>query len=243
MARFFADTIDGDIAVFHEDAQHMGRILRLKMGDSITALNGQGQQAQATILSIQKDEVRARLSPWRPAHGEPGVSVTVYQGLCRANRFETAVQKCTELGANAIVPLYVDRCEVKPADMDKRIPRLLKIAREAAKQSGRGRVPKVTATKALSEININAHDLLLCPYEEATEHGIRGVIQHHSDAKSIGIIIGPEGGLTEGEVSDVQNWGAHVVTLGPRILRTETAAPAALAVVMALLGEWDGAAD
>ncbi len=243
MARFFADTIDGDVAVFHEDAPHMARVLRLKAGDEIVALDGQGHQAQAIILSVEKDAVRARLAAWHAAEGEPGVCVTVYQGLCRGDRFETVVQKCTELGAIAIVPLYLSRCEVKPKDMDKRIARLGKIAREAAKQSGRGCVPRISSAKTMMEPDYSAHDLLLCPYEKAGIHGLKGILCDHENAHSIGIVIGPEGGLAEQEVTYFRRENAHIVTLGPRILRTETAAPAVLAALMAMLGEWDGESD
>ena len=243
MARFFADEIDGDTARFLEDAQHMARILRLKPGDAVTVMDGRGMESQGIILAVDRDAVTARLSSWKIAGGESSIRITVYQGLCKGDRFETMVQKCTELGVSTIVPLRLSHCEVKPQDMNKRIPRLQKIAREAAKQSGRGLVPEILNTTELSNIDFHAHDLMLCPYEAAREHGLRAVFQQHCDAKAIGIIIGPEGGLELSEADYCCEHGACIITLGPRILRTETAAPAVVAALMAMSGQWDGEKD
>jgi 16S rRNA (uracil1498-N3)-methyltransferase len=244
MARFFVDTIEGDSNVlFVEDAKHMARILRLRQGDVITALDGMGKQAQAEILFVSEREVRAQAADWEPVGTEPRIRVTVYQGLCRGERFETVVQKCTELGAAMIVPLCLARCDVKPQEVHKRLPRYAKIAREAAKQSGRGLVPQIADPISLDGVPINAHDLIIAPYELEKANGLRAVLAGNEAARDIGIVIGPEGGLEASEAASLRGIGAHLVTLGPRILRTETAAPAVLAVLMAQLGEWDGESD
>ena len=243
MARFFVDDIRDHSVYFLTDARHMAQILRLKKGDTVTALDGRGRQAEAEICSVDKDEVVARIDAWDQSPAEPKLRAVVYQGICRPERFETAVQKCTELGAHAIVPLLLARSQTKPRDMDKRLERLNRIVREAAKQSGRAAIPEVRPSAGMEQIAANKHDLLLCPYEFARAFGIRRVVQAHADARSIGIVVGPEGGLTEEEVARLKAMGGHIVTLGPRMLRTETAAPAVLAVAMALLGEWDGEAD
>lgn len=244
MARFFADRIEGDSTVlFVEDAKHMVRILRLRQGDVITALNGMGKQSLAEILYASEREVRARATGWEPVGTEPRVRVTVYQGLCRGERFETVVQKCTELGATMIVPLCLARCEVKPQEAQKRLPRYVKIAREAAKQSGRGLVPEIADPISLDGFPINAHDLIIAPYELEKAHGLRTTLAANEAARDIGIVIGPEGGLEASEAACLMGSGARLVTLGPRILRTETAAPAVLAVLMAQLREWDGEHD
>ncbi len=221
----------------------MARILRLKPGDFITALDGQGRQAQAVILSLEKDAVRAQLSGWQQAHGEASVHVSIFQGICRGERFETVVQKCTELGASDITPLSLSRCEIKPSDMDKKLPRLQKIAREAAKQSGRGIIPQVNPTILLTDIRFGEFDLVLCPYEEAKSHGLIAALRKCADPKRIALIIGPEGGLEASEAVYCSDNGAQIITLGPRILRTETAAPAVVSVLMAMTGQWDGDAD
>ena len=243
MHRFLIDEMDNDTAIFREDAQHMARILRLKPGDHIAALDGDGRQAEAVIADVSREEIRAKLSAWRQAEGEPLVRVSIFQGICRAERFETAVQKCTELGAAGITPLALTRCEFSPEDVNKRLQRLNKIAREAAKQSGRGIVPKVNAPLTLSEVPFEQFDLVLCPYEEAAEHGLRHVLHGRINLKNIAVIIGPEGGLDPSEAEYCTRRGAQVVTLGKLILRTETAAPAVLAALMAMTGQWDGELD
>jgi 16S rRNA (uracil1498-N3)-methyltransferase len=242
MARFFADDIQGERVVFRVDAGHIARTLRLRRGDTVIAMDGNGQQAEAVLDHVGADEVVASARRWTAAHGEPTIRTTVYQGLCRGERFETVVQKTTELGVYAVVPLMLKRCEVKPADMDKRLPRLQKIAREAAKQSGRGRIPRVHATAHLRDADFSAHDLLLCPFEMQRERGLRAALTANGGACDIGIVIGPEGGFEADEIDYLQGCGAHIVTLGPRVLRTETASPAVLAVVMAHFGQWEGGA-
>ncbi len=243
MARFLIDDMDGDTAIFREDAQHMARILRFKPGDSITALDGNGRQAAATICCVNRDEIRATLRLWQQAEGEPSVHVCIFQGICRGERFEMAIQKCTELGAESITPLYLSRCEFTPQDVNKKLPRLNKIAREAAKQSGRGIVPKVNPSVTLTDISFKEFDLILCPYEDANEHGLRYVLKEYPSPRKVAIIIGPEGGLEPYEATYCKEHGAQVITLGKRILRTETAAPAVLAALMAMTGQWDGELD
>ena len=243
MARFFADAIDGDTALLIEDAAHIARTLRMQVGDALTVYDGAGMQYDGRICSIAREGVRVALQNARPAGAEPQLRVTVYQGICRGTRFELATQKCVELGAVRIVPLHVAHCEIPSRDMQKRLPRLQKIAREAAKQCGRGLVPQVEAPVALHDVLQAQHELLLCPYEAARATGLRRVAAQHPQAREVGLVIGPEGGLAAEEIHALQRAGAQIVTLGPRIVRTETAGPAALAALMALYGQWDGEAD
>lgn len=243
MARFFADEIRGDTAILIEDAAHITRTLRMQAGDALTVYDGAGLQYDGRVEALDRDGVRVALSHPQPVDTEPSLKVTVYQGICRGTRFETATQKCVELGAVRIVPLCVAHCEISPKDMQKRLPRLQKIAREAAKQCGRGVVPQVGAPVSLLDVCALPHDLLLCPYEAARATGLRRVALAHPDARSIGLLIGPEGGFAKEEIDALTRAHAHIVTLGPRILRTETAGPAALAALMALYGQWDGESD
>lgn len=243
MARFFADEIHGDTAILIEDAAHIGRILRMQAGDALTVYDGTGMQYDGHITSLERDGVRVSLKNARPADTEPDLQVTVYQGICKGARFETATQKCVELGAVRIVPLHVAHCEIAARDMQKRLPRLQKIAREAAKQCGRGIVPQVAMPVSLADVCALPHELLLCPYEAARAQGLRRVAAQHPAVRRIGLVIGPEGGFAKAEIEALQRAGAQIVTLGPRILRTETAGPAALAALMALYGQWDGEED
>ena len=236
MARFIADGIENKKAWFAEDALHMSRILRMQAGDALTVLY-EGMAYDGRIESIGPQRAEASLANPRPAQGEADIRVVIYQGMTKGPRMEYTVQKSVELGAAAIVPVWMERCEAKPGGENKG-QRLQKIAREAAKQSGRGLIPKVEEPIGLKDIP--QHDLLLCPYEKAEGKLTEAL---GGQAKSIGIVIGPEGGLTENEAKLLADKGGRLVTLGPRILRAETAGPAALAAIMAILGEWDRPAE
>lgn len=233
MPRFFADKItDGD-AYFIEDAPHITKTLRMQPGDGVTAMDGRGGVFLCSISHVDKHRVIAKVISKLPAQSEPGVKVTVYQGMCRAHRFEYVVQKCTELGAQAIVPLLLHRCETREYSPAK-LERFHKIAREAAKQSGRSLIPEIRW--AIEPGEIPEHDLLLCPYEQEQDTRLKQLIAgKHPD--NVGIVIGPEGGFEPNEIDALADNGGRVFTLGSRILRTETASPAVLAMLMYELGE------
>jgi 16S rRNA (uracil1498-N3)-methyltransferase len=169
------------------------------------------------------------------------VEITVYQGLPKAEKMELVVQKLTELGAARLVPVKMERCVVKLDEKDgkKRRERLQKIAREAAKQCKRGGCLEVTEPQTWKQLQeaLRGHDLLLTPWEDANGYGMKAARAEFPDAKRIGIVIGPEGGMSEGEVSALEALGGKTVTLGPRILRTETAAIASCAMAMLLWGD------
>ena len=225
------------------DVKHMGKVLRLSPGDTVILCDGAGMDYLARLETLDKEEARLSILDRTPSHTEPRCKVTLYQGLPKAGKMELLLQKCVELGAVRIVPLHVAHCEIPSRDMQKRLPRLQKIAREAAKQCGRGLVPQVEAPVALHDVLQAQHELLLCPYEAARATGLRRVAAQHPQAREVGLVIGPEGGFAAEEIHALQRAGAQIVTLGPRILRTETAGPAALAALMALYGQWDGEAD
>ncbi|MBQ9989062.1 MAG: 16S rRNA (uracil(1498)-N(3))-methyltransferase [Clostridia bacterium] len=239
MARFFADSFTDTDAVIIEDAAHIVRTLRLGMGHSLTVMDGAGRVAEGVINAVSASAVSVSHSGWKKADTESELTVTVYQGICKNDRFSVVVQKCTELGAVRIVPLHTRRCEIPKADMDKRRDRMRKIAREAAKQCGRALVPEIG-----NSIEVGAlapeHDLLLCPYEGETQGGFISSLMCFPAARNIGLVIGPEGGFEADEIAVLQQLRAEIVTLGPRILRTETAGPAALAALMAHYGQWEG---
>ena len=151
------------------------------------------------------------------------------------------MQKLTELGAARLVPVKMERCVVKLNDKDaqKKQERLQKIAREAAKQCKRGGCLEVAAPQTWKQLRdqMTAHDLLLVPWEDAQGFGLKAAHEAFPEAKDIGIVIGPEGGMSEDEVRALEELGAKQITLGPRILRTETAAIAAATMAMLLWGD------
>jgi 16S rRNA (uracil1498-N3)-methyltransferase len=245
MHRFFAEKgdISGEIALLRsEEAAHI-KVLRLKTGDEIELIDGQGHRFLGEISQINgtQREIReafAHIKQELPSN-EPKIQVTVYQGLPKAAKAELVVQKCTELGVFAYAPVQMHRCDVKLSQGAKKLDRLQKIALEAAKQSGRARIPHIYEAMPIENAleMMKEHDLLLAPWEKG---GISfdEAVKSTPEALSIGVVIGPEGGITEEEIALLREAGAVIITMGSRILRTETAAIGALAALMCLKGQW-----
>ena len=235
MERFFveSDAIQRNTAtITGEDVAHITRVLRLKAGDEIRICDGQGREYAARLTMLQKQEVQAALLEQVAIHTEPAHTVTLYQGLPKTGKMEVIIQKCVELGISAIVPLVTERCVVKPgADFEKKRVRYQRVAYEAAKQSGRGIIPAVRPLITFTQLPYGAHDLVLHAYEEEHARTLKQALQG-AKARDIAILIGPEGGFTKEEVELSMHSGAKTVTLGSRILRTETAGMAMLAMTL-----------
>jgi len=223
-----------------EEAQHAYRVLRLRAGDEIEVIGKDGRYL-AVIDEIDASAARVRLQNPLPGRESP-LKVTVYQGVPKAEKMELISQKLTELGVDTIVPVQMERCVVKlnEKDAEKRAQRLERIAKEAVKQCGRWKQPEILPAMSFAKAveHMKNQQLLLVPWEEA-----RGVnmqkIAASLDEKidRVGIVIGPEGGISEKEVEKMIAVGARAVTLGPRILRTETASIVSAALAMALWGD------
>ena len=245
MHRFFADErgLQGGVAFLgEEDSQHALRVLRLTPGEEIE-LVCPPERFLARIEGVEDGAVRVRaMEPLRST--EARAQVTLYQGLPKADKMEWIVQKATELGAYAVQPVAMERCVVKldGRDAAKKAERWQKIAREAVKQCARIRVPEVREPKKLAGLReeLAALDLLIVPWEDARDGSVRACVESvsHLPAPRIGVLIGPEGGISPAEAQWLREAaGGRLVTLGPRILRTETAGLCALTRVMAYRGE------
>ena len=243
MHRFYLpDAPDSDnfeCALGAEESQHAGRVLRLRAGDEVECFDGRGNAWRCEIaFSGQTAIVRAMEQ--RPSKESP-IRVTLYQGLPKLDKFDLITQKATELGAYRIVPVNMARSVAKAEgkDAQKKRDRWQRIAMEAAKQCGRSLVPEVEMpmnfAKALEDMR--ARELMLMPYEL---HRGRGLNSIEPGARDIGILIGPEGGIDAAEAEKAETAGALPVTLGPRILRTETAAIATIAMTMLRFGDTGG---
>ena len=223
-----------------EDAKHAAQVLRMQPGDKFYAIDEAGKRYLAQMLVVSKEECTALLGEELPDN-EAELRVTVYQGLPKADKLELIAQKLTELGAARLVPVKMERSVVKLNDKDaqKKQERLQKIAREAAKQCKRGGCLEVAAPQTWKQLRdqMTAHDLLLVPWEDAQGFGLKAAHEAFPEAKDVGIVIGPEGGMSEDEVRALEELGAKQITLGPRILRTETAAIAAATMAMLLWGD------
>ena len=221
-----------------EEAKHAARVLRLKPGDEVVV--GDGTRLFAARLTfVSGEDVRAALQGTLPGTESP-VRVTLYQGLTKADKLEWIVQKATELGVYRIVPVAFSRCVAKaePGDF-KKTDRLFRIAQEAVKQCGRIRTPEIAPPMPFERALCDMADraLLLLPWEDAKSGRIRDVYQAHPGAQDIGVVIGPEGGISASEVEKMAARSALTLSLGPRILRAETAAIASIAMIVQLWGD------
>jgi len=224
------------------DVNHIKNVLRMHPGEEIMILDGSGMEYRCEIETIS-DEVLARVLEAKKTEAELSVRLLLFQGLPKKDKMELIIQKAVELGVSEIIPVLTKRTVVKLEDKkkeQKKLERWQAIAEAAAKQSGRGIIPKVCEAVKFIEAVRQAEQLdeALIPYElaegmdEARER-IRGL----KGKKNIGIFIGPEGGFEEEEIALATSAGIHPITLGKRILRTETAGLCILSVIMFELEE------
>lgn len=238
MNRFFInkEDISDSIAVLcGEDVKHISTVLRLKISDEVMLCDGMDTDYRAKIVSISKTEVLFDILSSSPALTEPMCSVTLFQGLPKAGKLETIIQKCVELGINHICPVAMERSVVKLSkkDFDKKLERYQRVALEASKQSRRGVVPTVGTLITPNEINPRDFDVLLLAYELESGNSIKDVLTSlDPSVRRIGVIVGPEGGISNDEAELFIARGAKPFSLGHRILRTETAGPAITAIIM-----------
>lgn len=244
MARFFVDPgdVQGDtVTVAGAEAHHMTRVLRLGVGDIITLLDGKGSLYHCRIEGKTPDAVQCRVLERHPAGGEPPLKVVLLQGIAKGDKMDTVIQKGTELGASVFIPVHCRRGVVRldTAKGAARRERWQRIAAGAAKQCRRALVPEVyepvTWENALDFIPPGTAAFL--PWEDETGRSLKQELQFRPAPAEVYIIIGPEGGLEKEEVDAAQARGAVPVSLGPRILRTETAALAAISVVLYQWGD------
>ena len=231
MRRFFCETItQGTATITGDDAHHISRVLRMKAGDALSLCDGAGNEYDAVITSISQDAVSCTVGERHASEAESPVRVTLFQCLPKTGKMELIVQKCTELGVFAVAPVVSARCVVVPGkDYDKKRERYNRVALEAAKQSRRGMIPSVLPLVELKKIDVQSFDLFLVAYEDETAVSLKQALRGANAPASIALLIGPEGGLEEGEVASLVAAGAKSVSLGKRILRTETAGMAMLA--------------
>lgn len=231
MRRFFCDNItDSTATITGDDAHHISRVLRMKAGDALSLCDGMGFEYDAVIASVSPEAIVCTLCERRASEAESPVRVTLFQCLPKSGKMELIVQKCTELGVFAVVPVFSARCVVQPGkDYDKKRERYNRVALEAAKQSRRAMVPEVNPLVKLEKIDVSQFDLFLIAYEDENALTLKQALRAANAPKNIALLIGPEGGLEESEVARLVSAGAVSVSLGKRILRTETAGMAMLA--------------
>lgn len=245
MPRFFvspSQISENEIEITGSDVNHIKNVLRMTVGEEISVSDGQGRDYFGKIAALGREAVTVHIENSWASYVELPVKMTLFQGLPKADKMELIIQKAVELGAYEIIPVVTKRTIVKLDEKKeaKKLARWQGISESAAKQSGRGLIPKVGAPISFAQALSYAGtmDAVLIPYEksegiEAARQTVRGL----KGKKHVGIFIGPEGGFDESEVEAAAAAGAVPVTLGKRILRTETAGLAALAVLMFELDE------
>ena len=235
MARFFCREIAGDrVTLSGEDAHHLSRALRARAGEEITVCDGEGFDYRCVLEEFAPQTVTARILEKTPSRGELPRRVTLYQALCKGDKMETIVQKTVELGVWRIVPVVTARCVSLPdsRSLEKKRERWQKIALSAAQQSGRGIVPQVAPALPFAQAaEAMARETAILFYEKASLPLGEALRQGEGP---VSIMTGPEGGFEEGEAALLAAKGAAVCTLGPRILRCETAPLCALSILGAV---------
>ncbi len=258
--RFFIDPaqVTGDrIIITGDDLRHIRTVLRKRPGDLLTLLDGAGGEYAAEIRELRRDELEASVIG-KQEHELTGPRIILGQGLPKVDKMDWIVQKAAELGVSSLVPLLTERTIVKVRDGEKRIARWRKIAREAAMQSRRLDIPTVRQVMSFQEFlgdleglvtplhpplaggekegggvadtSPFAGTLLLIPWEEGTQP-VKEVLRAFPAAETVVVLIGPEGGFSLDEAGRAKDRGFRAVSLGPTILRTETAAIAALSMI------------
>ena len=241
MPRFFIDFEPGSEAFIDgENGMHIVRSLRMRPGESLTLCAGTGKDYFCTVTDCRPDGALVRVDEVRDTVSEPTTKVTVCPGWPKGDKLETVVQKSVELGAFEIWPVLSARCVARPekSALEKKTARLQKIAREAAQQSGRGIIPQVLPAAGINDALKTAvkNGEVLFFYENGTA-SLRQALQ--SAGERLYIFIGPEGGFAPEEAQTAEELGAGVLTLGPRILRAETAPLAALSAILYERGEFE----
>lgn len=243
MHKFFVEKSqieDENIYISGKDLTHIKNVLRLKSGDKIE-ISCDGNNYLSEIVEFSKESLKARILDTKKGERESKIEITLYQGLAKGSKMDLIIQKCVEIGVKDFYPIETDRAVVKINDKkkeDTKITRWQAIAEEAAKQSKRDYIPKVKAILSFKEMIdlLKKEDNVIVPYENEDNLSIKEGLKEVKSNR-INLIIGPEGGFEDSEIDALKEIGAKIVTLGPRILRTETAGLVASTIILYELGD------
>ncbi len=244
--RFFVTHVEPDaklIRLYEPDAAHIFKVLRMRPGEAITICDLDGMMYDCVLDTVTRECVTAKVAGCRHYSNEPTADVTVYASLSKGERFDFLVQKCVECGARHIVPVESDNCVVRiePGEREKKRVRYERIAIEASKQSHRSRAVTVGEivpfAVALEQSRDRQFRILL--HEKEGQLGINAAIGCAEKTAAFAVYTGPEGGFSPREAALAEEKGVRTVSLGPRILRCETAPVAALCSIMYHTGNFD----
>lgn len=241
MSKFFIDKVNfkGNNILINdkEDINHIIKVLRLGANNTIIVCDGAGNDYKSVIRGISKNEIVTEIEECIASSNEPSICVTLFQGIPKSDKMEYIIQKAVELGVNRIVPVVTKRTIVKidsNTGGNNKVSRWQRIAYEAAKQCGRGVIPSVSEPLSFRQAikELSRMDIRFMPYENETRNNLRETLEGIDGDSTAGIIIGPEGGFSDDEAQLAVEEGVSTVTLGTRILRTETAGITALSILM-----------
>lgn len=250
MHKFFVPTeniVDKKAKIDGDDVKHIYKVLRLECGDVININNCQGKEYKGEIESIDKKAVFVKILEEVEVNKESPLNIYLYQGLPKSTKMDLIVQKATELGIKEVVPILTERVEVKTLLKEfKKLDRWNRIALEACKQCKRSLIPTIKEPLEFNDLleELINMDLIIVPYENKENYGMKSLIRdiecEIKNIKNVGIIIGPEGGFEESEIKALEEIKANIITLGPRIFRTETAGIVCASIISYELGDLGG---
>ena len=244
MPKFFVNQTqlkNKKIFIEGQDVKHIKNVLRMKVGEHIDVCNVDvTQNYECEIEEINNENIICKIIKERENDSESKVKITIFQGLPKADKMELVIQKSVELGVYNIVPVAMKRCVVKldSKDVRKKVERWQKSSEVAAKQCGRDIIPKVSEVVKIDDIckMMDSYDKIIVAYENEKDNTLKNEIQKirmlDKEEIKIGVLIGPEGGIDEKEIEILKSAGGNIVTLGKRILRTETVALNVLSILL-----------
>ncbi len=240
MPKFFCNNIsDNKIKITGDDARHIFKVLRMNTGDTLTVCDMNKTDYLCRISDISKSEVLLDILSKETSKSEEGIKISVFQALPKASKMDYIIQKCVELGAYEIYPVIMSRCVVRlenEADAKKKTDRWQAVSEAAAKQSMRGIIPKINLPLSFNESaeRLKNYDACFVCYENEKNLTLKSYLTNLKMQKSIenaAFLIGPEGGISDSEIDYINRLGIKTITLGTRILRTETASTAVISML------------
>jgi len=240
--------IDGNVFIRGTDVWHIQKVLRLATGDQVLIFDGTGREYSVVIGKTKPREILGTVLEQWEQHAESPLQLTLVQGVPKAQKMDVIVQKASEIGVNTIVPLQTERSDVSakqqqrsPEKASQKLERWARIGIEAAKQSGRTAIPDIESFMGVAEFLAQplSAELKLLLWEEEQEHSLKQILKAHSTPlRSAVVVIGPEGGFTRDEAEQFTSQGYAPVSLGKRILRTETAGLVVLGILQYEYGDY-----
>ena len=241
MHRFFIPQLyNEEMSITGVDAKHIGKVLRMQPGDKLQIVSDDGVSALAEVTAISESTVTVRCLEVLAESHEPAVKITLAQGLAKGEKMDFIIQKAVELGAYSIVPVAMEHSVVRldGTKADKKVERWQKIAEAAAKQSKRDIIPQVQAVQSVSQMLANNNcKTKIIAYECEDRMSLKTALREAGQLDDLLLIIGPEGGISEGELNKAREAGAIPVSLGRRILRAETAGLVAMSAIFYETGD------